>query len=122
MIGLIVMACASQEYVLPQAEIFEEDWEGSLSFTSLQGNQEECSMHYSMVGQAQGCDDCSWQVQFALEPISEACVYSELESLAFRIDKNNTWLVLEKSGWEEWGEASFDEGVWSLVSSFHFFP
>ena len=41
MIGLIVMACASQEYVLPQAEIFEEDWEGSLSFTSLQGNQEE---------------------------------------------------------------------------------
>tara|TARA_B100000683_G_C12453482_1_gene541121 strand:- start:1021 stop:1389 length:369 start_codon:yes stop_codon:yes gene_type:complete len=122
MIGLIIMACASQEYVLPQAEVFEEDWEGSLSFTSYQGNREECSMHYSMVGFAQDCEDCSWQAEFILEPISDACAYSDLEALSFLVNKNNTWLVLEESGWEEWGEASFDEGVWSLVSSFHFFP
>ncbi len=122
MIVMMIMACASQEYVLPQAEIFEDDWEGSLSFVSYKGNREECSMHYGMSGQSSDCEDCSWEAEFILESISDPCVYSDLELLSFRVDKNNRWMVLEESGWEEWGEASYDDGVWSLVSSFYFFP
>ena len=122
MIGIIIMACASQEYVLPQAEVFEEDWEGSLSFVSYQGSREVCSMHYSMIGQPNDCEECSWEVDFTLEAISEPCVYSDLLSLHFRVDTDNKWFVHEESGWEEWGEASLEEGVWSFVSSFRFFP
>ena len=122
MISMIIMACASQEYVLPHAEVFEEDWEGSLSFVSYQGSQDVCSMHYSMTGQIQDCEDCSLEVYFTLDPISEPCVYSDLSSLGFRVDAANNWLVREEIGWEEWGEASFEEGVWSFVSSFRFFP
>ena len=122
MIGVIIMACASQEYVIPKAEVFEEDWEGSLSFVSYQGSQETCSMHYSMIGMPKDCEDCSWEVDFSLEPISDPCVYSELSALHFRVDTDQNWLVREESGWEEWGEASLEDGVWSFVSSFHFFP
>ena len=122
MIGIIIMACASQEYVLPQAEVFEEDWEGTVSFVSYQGSQEVCSMHYSMTGQIKDCDDCAWEVDFALEPLSDPCVYSDLSALQFRVDADKKWLVREESGWTEWGEASFEEGVWSFVSSFRFFP
>lgn len=122
MIGLIIMACASQEYVLPHAEVFEGDWEGTVSFVSYQGSQEVCSMHYSMTGQIKDCDDCSWEANFALEPLSDPCVYSDLSGLQFRVDTDNSWLVREESGWEEWGEASLEEGVWSFVSSFRFFP
>ena len=62
MIGLIVMACASQEYVLPQAEVFEEDWK-EVFFTSS-GESRRLFDALLMVGQAQDCDDCSGTVVF----------------------------------------------------------
>jgi hypothetical protein len=122
MIGLLLFACASQEYVLPQAEVFEDDWEGNLSFVSYQGNEEVCSMHYSMVGAQVECEDCIWEAQFALSALSDSCVFSELTTLSFRVSPGNSWLVLEESGWENWGEGVQEEGVWSFVSSYRFFP
>ena len=122
MIGVIILACASQEYVLPQAEVFEEDWAGSLSFVSYQGDDELCTMHYSLEGQNNECDDCFWEVSFVLEPLSDPCVYSDLLSLRFRVDTDYRWLVREKNGWEEWGDVSYEEGIWSFVSTFRFFP
>lgn len=122
MIGMLIIACATQEYVLPQAEVFEDDWEGSLSFVSYQGSKEVCSMHYSMDGESKDCEECIWEADFTLEPISESCAYPDLSSLSFRVGSDNTWLVLEESGWEEWGEASVEDGAWSFISSFHFFP
>ena len=116
------MACASQEYVLPQAEVFEEDWEGSLSFVSYQGSKEICSTHYAMTGETQDCEECSWEAKFTLEALSESCVYPDLTTLSFRVDTDNIWFVQEEIGWEEWGEASLEEGVWSFVSSFRFLP
>lgn len=122
MIGLLLFACASQEYALPQAEVFEDDWEGSLSFISYQGESEICTTHYSMIGTPVDCDSCVWEVTFMLSELSEECVYSELDTLSFRVDEDDSWLVREESGWEAWGQATEEQGVWSLVSSYRFFP
>ena len=122
---VLLWACAGANFAVPEATVFSEegDWEGTLSFVRFEGTKEQCRMDYSLQeGEEIECSSCVWEVSFELEPLSEPCIFSTLQNLSFRIGESQEWFVQEESGWEEWGEASFDEGVWSLVSSFHFFP
>ena len=125
MMFFLLFACAGEKYALPEAEVFydeEEGWEGTLSFVSFEGDREECSMFYTMNGEERDCTDCIWEVGFELSPVSESCIYSELEFLTFRLGVDYQWLVQEKSGWEEWGVATEENNSWSFVSSHRFLP
>lgn len=125
MIVFLLFSCSGIEYVLPEAEVFfhdEEGWEGSLSFLSFDGEREQCVMYYTMQGEEEDCTDCIWQVEFTLSSLSEPCVYSDLESLSFRLGTDNQWFVKEETGWEEWGSATEEDGYWSFVSAHRFLP
>jgi hypothetical protein len=125
MMFFLFTACSGVEYVLPQAEVFHlaESWEGTLSFTSYDGEKEQCSMYYSMEGEERNCVDCIWEVGFHLSALSESCVYPDLKVLSFRLGNELEWLVNEESGWEEWGFATEEEeGTWSFVSGHRFLP
>ena len=105
--------------------MFSSEVEGILQFDAYEGRTNgrlECSSVYSLAGVFLSCADCIWDVSFALDKISDDCVYNELEELRFRVESDQ-WLVLEDTGWELWGEAEESgDAVWSLRSLYALLP
>jgi len=120
---VLLWACAVEEFAVPEATVFFEDqaWEGTLSFVRFEGEKELCRMDYSLMeGKEVTCDACLWEVSFQLLALSEPCVFSSLESLSFRVGADKEWIVLEDTGWENWGTVEEGENSWDFISSYHF--
>ena len=128
MMLIALFGCApSIEYAVPQAEIFmlEEATEGALQFDFHLGSttkESSCSTIYKLEGEELLCEDCIWDIMFSLERLSDECVYSELEQLRFRVESDR-WMVLEDTGWEQWGEAfMIENNVWLLTPLYALLP
>ena len=128
MIWYCLFGCAAeQEFALPEAEVFisELNMEGVLQISSYKGSTTRdptCTTIYALTGVQSSCEDCSWESEFSLSLLSEACVFSDLEQLRFQVH-DNRWMVLEQTGWEQWGDAEeIAVDVWSLSPSYVLLP
>ena len=128
MILYFLFACApAQIYGVPRAEVFlsQHEVEGVLQIASHKGvttNEPTCTTIYSLEGVQESCETCSWSVDFYLSLLSEGCIFSDLERLQMQVEEER-WLVLEQTGWEQWGQAEQDdEGVWHLIANYALLP
>ena len=120
---VLLWACAAENFAIPEATVFSDEgkWEGVLSFVRFEGEKEQCRMDYSLnEGEEVDCSSCIWEVSFALEALSEPCIFSSLQSLSFRVGESQEWLVQEESGWEEWGTVQGEADTWEFISSYRF--
>ena len=128
MIWYCIIGCAVEtELGVPGAEIFisDQNIEGILQISSHQGSTNKeavCTTIYAIDGMQEDCDECSWEAMLSFSLLSEACIFSDIEALRFQV-RDNDWMVLEQSGWEQWGEAEeVDSGVWYLTPSYALLP
>ena len=113
MMIFMMFGCAQQPFAVPESDIFQIDtqWEGSLSFVS-----DTCTTVYSLRGEKQECEGCLHSIRFVLSSLEDGCIFSDLEVLHFRISQEQDWMVLEESGWENWGTAELQDNAWNLRS------
>ncbi|MEC7984690.1 MAG: hypothetical protein VX278_05975 [Myxococcota bacterium] len=128
MIWLWFWGCsAPPEYGVPSADIFfsEDVVEGILYISTHRGDpktEATCTTVYSLEGTQETCDDCVWDASFTLTLLSEVCLLSEIEQLRFQVVEDR-WMVLEQTGWEQWGDAVMvEEGAWSLQALYALQP
>ena len=126
MIGYLLLGCAAELALgVPSAEVFitGEEVEGILEISSHKGNTQSapiCTTVYSLEGIQATCDGCSWEAQLSLVLLSEACIFSDLTQLRFQV-RDNRWMVLEQTGWEQWGDA-VEEEAWHLRAGYALLP
>ena len=127
MIGYLLLGCAAELSLgVPSADIFISgtEVEGILEISSHMGNTQSapiCTTVYSLEGMQAACDDCTWEADLNLALLSQACIFSDLTRLRFQV-RGDRWMVLEQTGWEQWGSATEEEEAWSLRASYALLP